>query len=403
MLSLALRSAALSALVTGCSQGPLASIWMMDAIQIQHERSERLCNFWSSLPDGDRARLPVISNEIARRGIVCRADGAVIVEGLAPEPEAPSAQRQATSDVNMRAGPGTGHRIIGLLQEGQSVTVLGQEDGWCECMTDSGQRVFIACRYLEAPALGWASLGQVPASGDDQLSRFDVATCVTRLTRENDPHFRVSAREANAQCAEIDRRISELSAAILGTWQRRSDNGFVETIEFRRDGQAIATTYSSRTRRTQTETRPWAFVNPYNTVGSEALEFYPYLVGVEFSGDNMEIGHQPGSSQNAWVDRWTRVTRASSTAGAARTGDIPDYQTVVLANARVRSGPGTSYGVAFTVSTGESVYVAGVQGDWCLINSAEGLFIHCPLLRAPPNGWRVGVNVDASCWPNCGD
>lgn len=434
MLRIAVAVVALAAIATGCSQGPLASIWMMDAVQIQHERSERLCNFWSTLTESDRARLDVIGNEIDRRGIVCSANGPVFAEGPPPlvaEPQLPSAQWQAISNVNMRAGPGTGHRILGLLQVGQSVTLLAQQDGWCECMTETGQRVFIACRYLEETALGWASLaggslatpsfleetpypqvrnalidqgwtpfspsradgcsrgdqrcegftetifcagtgeatcwyawrqgerylliagiletpgqlftalrecsairvsdahpwdwcaapirasavprvaaeaGSEPAyPGDDQLSRFDVARCVVRLTRELDPPYRVSAREANSQCTEINRRIGELSAAILGTWQLRSNNGFVDTIEFRRDGQAVTTTYSPRTTRTETETRPWAFVNPYNTVGSEVLEFYPYLVGVELSGDSMEIGHQPTSSQNAWVDRWTRV------------------------------------------------------------------------------------------------
>lgn len=38
----------------------------------------------------------------------------------------------ATTDLNVRSGPGTGHGVVDVLQAGQSVEVVGQAGGWYE-------------------------------------------------------------------------------------------------------------------------------------------------------------------------------------------------------------------------------------------------------------------------------
>lgn len=62
-------------------------------------------------------------------------------------------QRRVTGDrINMRAGPGTSHAVIGSLSAGDVVTPLGAEaDGWIQVRTANGTSGYIAGRFLSAP------------------------------------------------------------------------------------------------------------------------------------------------------------------------------------------------------------------------------------------------------------
>lgn len=82
---------------------------------------------------------------------------------------------------------------------------------------------------------------------------------------------------------------------------------------------------------------------------------------------------------------------------------IPDVATVALTTVNVREGPGTQYPVAFQLRKGERVHVDSIRGDWCMINSSEGLFVQCRHLAPPRGGWVEGRTVSRSCWPDCGD
>lgn len=155
------------------------------------------------------------------------------------------------------------------------------------------------------------------ADNSAQSSAFSVSECITRMTREVDRPYRLSPARAQSQCQTIQARIGELSTQIVGLWQRRSDDGHRESIEFKPDGTAYVSSYSYTSRRIEHTTENWTFVNPYSTPGSEVLDFYPYLVGVDFSNNSMEISHQPTSSQNAWADRWTRADRGTESATPA--------------------------------------------------------------------------------------
>lgn len=74
---------------------------------------------------------------------------------------APDAQAQssASANVNMRAGPGTTHRVLGLLRRGEQVRVVRAEAGWCEVASSRLSSAFVSCRYLSEPAIGWETFG----------------------------------------------------------------------------------------------------------------------------------------------------------------------------------------------------------------------------------------------------
>jgi Bacterial SH3 domain len=67
---------------------------------------------------------------------------------------------RAMRNANMRAGPGTGHPIVGLLRAGEQVTVVGVADGWCECTRSGRPRAYVSCRLLSPPPGGWASFSR---------------------------------------------------------------------------------------------------------------------------------------------------------------------------------------------------------------------------------------------------
>ncbi len=73
-------------------------------------------------------------------------------------------QSRALGNVNMRAGPGTGHRILGVLRPGDEVAVVRVVGTWCECMTREGRRVYVSCSLLSAPPGGWVPLRETHSS-----------------------------------------------------------------------------------------------------------------------------------------------------------------------------------------------------------------------------------------------
>lgn len=53
----------------------------------------------------------------------------------------------ATTDLNMRTGPGTGYQVIDVIPDGASVRVRGCEGSWCE-VDFRGRSGFASVSYL---------------------------------------------------------------------------------------------------------------------------------------------------------------------------------------------------------------------------------------------------------------
>jgi hypothetical protein len=77
---------------------------------------------------------------------------------IAADPGTPT---KALRNANMRSGPGTEHRILGLLKTGEPLRVLRVAGTWCECMTSDSRLVYVSCSLLAPPPSGW---GTAPAS-----------------------------------------------------------------------------------------------------------------------------------------------------------------------------------------------------------------------------------------------
>ena len=74
-------------------------------------------------------------------------------EAVAETGDTPAGQRQVTANrVNLRAGPGTGHAVVGALSRGARVTPLAPEaDGWQQVRSENGAQGYLATQFLSAP------------------------------------------------------------------------------------------------------------------------------------------------------------------------------------------------------------------------------------------------------------
>ncbi|ATI40827.1 hypothetical protein CBW24_01610 [Pacificitalea manganoxidans] len=135
----------------------------------------------------------------------------------APQPSVTQAQpeRSATlyvsgSRVNQRQGPGTGNAILGSLQRGAAVKVLGTQGGWTQVTSPLGTG-WMASDYLAsaAPAgsgLASGKLGRLVRASDIRVIDGDTVSirgeqANVRLVGFNTPELRSPACQAEAQAA----------------------------------------------------------------------------------------------------------------------------------------------------------------------------------------------------------
>lgn len=55
-----------------------------------------------------------------------------------------------TIKITMRSGKGMDHKIISLLQVGQKVEALGEEDDWTQIRTESGREGWVLSRFVSS-------------------------------------------------------------------------------------------------------------------------------------------------------------------------------------------------------------------------------------------------------------
>jgi uncharacterized protein YraI len=70
-----------------------------------------------------------------------------------------AAAAEATTNVNVRSGPGTNYRVVDVLRRGQTADIRRQSGGWCE-VAKSGPDGWVSCRYLTESGRGGGSAGR---------------------------------------------------------------------------------------------------------------------------------------------------------------------------------------------------------------------------------------------------
>ncbi len=81
------------------------------------------------------------------------ADGSQPNQGAATAPRPASSdeyEAAATTNVNLRSGPGTSYDTIGSLGTNENVTVIGEDSGWLNVVISNGSEGWVSANYVEA-------------------------------------------------------------------------------------------------------------------------------------------------------------------------------------------------------------------------------------------------------------
>ena len=100
-------------------------------------------------------------------GFGCEATKTVVEEGGGPDIAPLDRRMAARTRVNLRAGPGTNHRVVGSLAAGQTVQATGRAGDWLRIARPGGGTAFVHGDFMVASAGSQAPAqqGHGPAAG----------------------------------------------------------------------------------------------------------------------------------------------------------------------------------------------------------------------------------------------
>ena len=93
-------------------------------------------------------------------GFSCTVTATVVEEGGGPDVAPLDRRMQARTRVNLRAGPGTNHRVVGSLAAGQAVQATGRAGDWLR-ISLQGRTAFVHGQFM----VGVAGQDRTPARG----------------------------------------------------------------------------------------------------------------------------------------------------------------------------------------------------------------------------------------------
>ena len=151
-------------------------------------------------------------NVAARRaGVVLLT---VLVSGLSLSATAPalaeSAWIRAEVRLNLRTGPGSGYRILDVLQTGDGVKVLERADGWTKIQAADGKQGWIPAGYLKAEAPPTIRLGQLEQEVTQLRGRLETVTAEREQLHEANEQLQSTDAQQRQRIAELDRETARL-------------------------------------------------------------------------------------------------------------------------------------------------------------------------------------------------
>ncbi len=160
--------------------------------------------------------------------VVISAAGMANATSYAAPPEQGGQAEQAyvTTNVNLRAGPGTTHRVIGRLTKGDFVNVISCQGSWCQVQAGGQPDGFVSGRFIGRGENPFHSLG--PAGpGIPPQEPGTRASAPQQVPYGNDglPSAEVTAfQEADARLRYRDARI-EYDARNCAVYEGIAPNG----------------------------------------------------------------------------------------------------------------------------------------------------------------------------------
>ena len=145
-------------------------------------------------------------------GFSCTATATVVEEGDGPDIAPLDRRMTARTGSNLRAGPGTNHRIVGSLRTGQDVQVTGRTGDWLRIAAPGGGTAFVHGSLLVGAAP--AQRGQSDGRTAPESARVNPALAAASRRCEAANSRAIAALTAsiscrgNTRCKPVRRRMN---------------------------------------------------------------------------------------------------------------------------------------------------------------------------------------------------
>lgn len=288
---------------------------------------------------------------------------------------------QANADqLRVRSGPGTSFRIVGLLNKGQSVTVLDKNVNWIKVSSPFGE--------------GWVANDYVNLSSKTEANSEDNTTTSNKTSTGIITADLLNVRKQPSTTSTV---LGKLSKGDSVTVYSQKSN-WVE-IKFSNQKAWVNSEFvnlQSRNAKSSSENKG----NAIGTVTASSLSvrkdssLNSPIVGTVKKGQSFtildesnnwgKIEYSPG--KYGWAASWylEKNTSSSSPAQAIKVSTI----TILQDGSNIRSEPNVQSDVVDRANEGDTFKVSKVQNDWYEIELKNGT-------KGYVAGWIVSINGNA--------
>ena len=114
--------------------------------------------------------------------------------------------------LNLRTGPGTQYRIVGVMQTGDGVSILKRAENWTQIRLEDGKEGWIPVGYLQPEPPPTVRLEQLEAQVVDLKQKLDATTTDADSLRESNTSLATRDSEQQSEIERLSLENLELKA-----------------------------------------------------------------------------------------------------------------------------------------------------------------------------------------------
>ena len=270
---------------------------------------------------------------------------------------------EATANVNVRCGPGTGYSTLGLLPKGTKIEKLGTSGSWT-IVNYNGKKAYVSSEYLKAAgsssesSVGGTAQGYVtattnvnvrsgPGTGYSKLGTLAKGTTVAKL-----------GTSGSWTIINYNGKQAYVSSDYLKAASSSGNSGGSS-------GGCTAQGYVTATANVNVRSGPGT---GYSKLGTLAKGTTVAKLGT--SGSWTIINY---NGKQAYVSSdYLKAASSSGNSGGSSGGSTQTGYMAATTNVNVRSGPGTNYSIIGSLYKGTIVPKLGTSGSWTKISYNGG-------------------------------
>jgi N-acetylmuramoyl-L-alanine amidase len=290
--------------------------------------------------------------------------------------------------LNVRSGPGLGHKVIGSVSAGVKLPVKAEKDGWYQVTLPDGRIGWIA-GWLVKPV---DSGTQVYVWSNEEINIRSGPGTSFAVIGSMEPKKKYPLLKESGQWANI--QVTEGQTGWVAAWLVYKETlpkgeGLGQSTQPEDSGQTAAAGNDAQvSKMTVTVNVPTVNVRSGPSTQDKLLMTLnkdTVLPVLEQKGDWYRVSLPAGGT--GWVAGWLVKPTSPQTGKEKEAGQAT--ATILHPDTNVRSGPGTQYTIVTRVQKGEQFPILRQDGDWFQIRLANG-----------KTGYIAGWLVTAEGMPN---